>query len=188
MRPTDDSSFFDIGEPSRWIRKFSGRIIGAAGSKPIIDVACGRGRNALFFAKFGCAVICIDRDLAHLKSYETERRKNLPANQKQLKLYQLDLEREPWPFSEGSIGGIINVHFFLPSLFPGFENSLSPGGYLLFESVPGCGRNYLELPPAGYVRSLLTNGFELEVYRERKVGPVTSDTVTCQVVAKRKNG
>jgi SAM-dependent methyltransferase len=187
MRSTDDSAFFDIGEPSRWIRKFGARVVEAATSKPIIDVACGRGRNTLFFAKLGCEVICIDRDLAQLKSYETKRRKNLPTNQKPLKLHQLDLETEPWPFSDGSVGGIVNVHFFLPSLFPRFENSLLPGGYLLFESVPGCGRNYLELPPAGYVRSLLTNGFELEVYKERKVGPSTGDTVTTQVVAKRKN-
>jgi SAM-dependent methyltransferase len=173
-------------EPSRIVQKFGSKAVDAAGDKPIVDVACGFGRNAIFFADLGCAVICLDKNLDQLRSYEAHQAQTLQAKHKPLELRRLDLIEEPWPFTEGSVGGIVNIHFFLPSLFPHFENSLSPGGYLLFESVPGCGGNYLELPPAGYVRSLLASGFEIEVYRERKVGPVSSDTVTTQVVARRK--
>ena len=61
-----------------------------------------------------------------------------------------------------------------------------PGGYLIFESVPGCGGNYLELPPRGYVRSLLVASFDIEVYKERKVGPPDRDAVTTLAVAKRR--
>jgi SAM-dependent methyltransferase len=174
-------------EPSRLVRKFGSKTVEAAADKPILDVACGSGRNAIFFAELGCTVICLDKDLNQLRSYETHRAQMSPGKHKSIELRQLDLIEETWPFAEASIGGIVNVHFFLPSLFPHFENSLSPGGYLLFESVPGCGGNYLELPPAGCVRSLLASGFDLEVYRERRVGPAGSDTVTTQVVAKRKN-
>src|ERR1017187_7703007 len=84
------------------------------------------------------------------------------------------------------VGGIINVHFLLPALFPFCEQSLSPGGYLLLETVPGCGGNYLELPKANELRSALEMLFELEFYRERKVGPVACDAVTVQVLAKKR--
>jgi len=174
-------------EPSRMVTKFGSRAAKAAADKPILDVACGSGRNAIFLAELGCTVICVDKNLNQLRSYETLRMQTSPAKHKPLEFHQLDLIEEPWPFTEGSVGGIVNIHFFLPSLFPHFENSLSSGGYLLFESVPGCGGNYLELPPADYVRSLLASGFDLEVYKERKVGPMGSDTVTTQSVARRRN-
>jgi hypothetical protein len=47
--------------------------------------------------------------------------------------------------------------------------------------------NYLELPPAGYVQSLLATGFELEVFKERRVGPPGHDAVTTLTVAKRRS-
>lgn len=173
-------------EPSILVRKFAARIIGAAGEKPILDVACGSGRNAVFLSQLGCKVICIDKDLSDLRRREAHQAKMPSDGNHRLELRPLDLVEGLWPFGEGSVGGIVNVHFFLPSLFPFFENSLSPGGYLIFESVPGCGGNYLQLPPAGYVRSLLAIGFELEVYKERKVGPPGRDAVTTLTVAKRR--
>jgi SAM-dependent methyltransferase len=173
-------------EPSALVRRFASRIIGAVEGKPILDVACGSGRNAIFLSRLGCKVICIDKDLTILRRRELQQTMVNSIEKHQLELRQFDLVEDSWPFEEASAGGIVNVHFFLPSLFPFFENSLSPGGYLIFESVPGCGGNYLQLPPAGYVRSLLTTGFELEVYKERRVGPQGHDAVTTLTVAKRR--
>ena len=161
-------------------------MVEAAADEPILDVACGSGRNAIFLAQLGGKVICIDKDLTSLRRQATYKL-NMSADEKQrLELRQLDLVQDSWPFGEASVGGIVNVHFFLPALFPLFEKSLKSGGYLMFESVPGCGGNYLQLPPAGYVRSLLTMGFDIEVYKERKVGPPARDAVTTTTVAKRK--
>src|ERR1700747_3044855 len=72
-----------------------------------------------------------------------------------LKAKRVDLVKDPWPFGRHGIGGIVNVHSFLPALIPWFEPSLLPGGYLLLETAAGCGGNYLELPMAGYVRRAL---------------------------------
>jgi SAM-dependent methyltransferase len=174
-----------ILEPSVLVRQFASRMIEAAAEKPILDVACGSGRNAIFLSQFHCNVICIDKDLTDLRQREADESKALSRERHRLELRQLNLVEDPWPFGQSSVGGIVNIHFFLPSLFPLFERSLSPGAYLIFESVPGCGGNYLELPPAGYVRSLLTIGFEIEVYKERKVGPPGRDAVTTLTVAKR---
>jgi len=104
-----------------------------------------------------------------------------------LTLHQIDLVKEAWPFGAGVVGGIVNVHFLLPSLFPSFESSLSPGGYLLLETVPGCGGNYLELPKAGRIRSAFGKAFDFEFYREGKTGPSGYDAVTVQMLAKRKS-
>jgi SAM-dependent methyltransferase len=172
-------------EPSALIRKFASRMVEAAAEEPILDVACGSGRNAIFLSQLGCKVICIDRDLADLRRHGAYQVQISSGKKQRLELCQLDLVEHSWPFGEASVGGIVNVHFFLPSLFPLFEKSLSPGGYLIFESVPGCGGNYLQLPPAGYVRSLLARGFDIEVYKERKVGPPGRDAVTTKTVAKR---
>lgn len=181
----DDGHLLRRHDSSAFIREFASRMANAAAGKPILDVACGSGRNAVFLAQLGCVVICIDKDLTELRKLQ-DCQPQRPLSQGRLELRQLDLVREPWPFAEGTAGGIVNVHFFLPSLFPHFERSLMPGGYLIFESVPGCGGNYLSLPPASYVRSLLTSGFEIEVYKERRVGPLGRDAVTTKTVAKRK--
>ncbi len=162
-------------------------MVKAAADEPILDVACGSGRNAIFLSQLGCKVICIDKDLTSLRRQATYRLHMSSDEEQRLELRQLDLVQDSWPFDEASVGGIVNVHFFLPSLFPLFEKSLSPGGYLIFESVPGCGGNYLQLPPMGYVRSLLTTGFDIEVYKERKVGPPARDAVITLTVAKRKS-
>ena len=97
----------------------------------------------------------------------------------------MDLVHDPWPFGVGIVGAIINVHFVLPALFPLFESSLLPGGYLLIETVPAHGGNYLELPRAGDLRVAFQSAFDLEFYKERKAGPGNYDAVTVKLLARR---
>jgi SAM-dependent methyltransferase len=167
-------------EPSVLVSRFASQIVSAAGDRPILDVACGSGRNALALSRLDATVICVDRDLTRLLSYEA-----LKSSEK-LTPCQLDLEKESWPFGKASAGGIINVHFLLPSLFSFFKTSLFADGFLLIETVPGCGGNYLQLPKAGELRSSFADDFDFLFYRERKVGPPSSDAVTVQLVAKRR--
>jgi hypothetical protein len=172
----DDQAFLLDACPM--IRRFYARMVGAARGKPILDIACGTGRNAIPFAVQGCTVICADKDLTRFHSPDGISGQLIPQ--------QLDLVAEPWPFRKSFVGGIVNVHFLLVPLFPYFESSLSPGGYLLLETVPGCGGNYLQLPKAGELRSLLEGAFDLEFYQERKVGPQGCGAVAVQLLAKRK--
>jgi hypothetical protein len=135
----------------------------------------------LALSRLGATVICIDKDLTRLRSHG-----HLTSSE-QLKPYQLDLEKELWPFGKAEAGGIINVHFLLPSLFSSFRTSLAGGGYLLIETVPGCGGNYLQLPKAGELQSAFADDFDFLFYRERKVGPAGYDAVAVQFVAKRRS-
>jgi len=89
----------------------------AAAGKPVLDVACGSGRNALALAQLGCTVICVDRDLTTLQAHVVRlRRTELRKAFSKLSLQQLDLVKDPWPFSASVAGGIINIHFLLPEL------------------------------------------------------------------------
>jgi tellurite methyltransferase len=171
-------------EPSKLVRQFGPRIFAAAAGMPVLDVACGSGRNALFLAQLGCAVTCIDNDPSKLGHLNVLGSRSLTT---QLQIREMDLTKDVWPFAESSVGGIVTVHFFLPCLFPLFGACLSPGGYLLFETPSGHGGNYRELPKSGEVRSALAELFHLELYRERRVGPPRCDAVVVQVLACRKS-
>ena len=171
-------------DPSKLVRQFGPRIFAAAAGMPVLDVACGSGRNALFLAELGCAVTCIDNDPSRLRSLSVAGYQYSTA---QLKIWQMDLTKDDWPFAKCSVGGIVNIHFFLPRLFALFGACLSPGGYLLFETPPGHGGNYQELPEAGKVRSALAGLFHLELYKERRVGPPQCDAVVVQALACRKS-
>ena len=175
---------FDGLEASALVRRFASKIADNAAGVPVLDVACGSGRNAFLLVSHGCAVVCVDNDLAPLQNrLRLSGRPSVASAM--LSLRRLDLVEDPWPFAPRSVGGIINVHFLLPTLFPHFERSLCPGGYLLVESEPGCGGNYLHLPKPGEVRSALGRGFELEFYRERRVGPPGYSAVTVKLLARR---
>ena len=137
----------------------------------------------MLLSELGCTVVCIDKDLARLRVELGLRASRLTSSR--LHLHYLDLAKDSWPFDASTVGGIINVHFLLPALFPCFEKSLAPGGYLLLESVPAYGGNYLELPAEGRVRSVLQKAFDFEFYREGKAGPPGVDAVTVKLLAKR---
>lgn len=170
---------------SPFVQRFAPKIAEAAGSVPILDVACGSGRNAFLLSEIGCKVICIDKDLRAIRE-NSEREHLSSVARSRIRTYPLDLIGQEWPFGKGMAGGIINVHFFLPTLLDVFARSLLPGAYLLIETIPGCGGNYLSLPSAGEVRKQLAGKFELTVYKESKVGPESIDAVTVKVLAKRE--
>jgi SAM-dependent methyltransferase len=169
---------------SALVRRFASTIADATNGAPILDVACGSGRNAMVFAELGCIVICVDIDLTRLKNQLTAQGSGFGPSSR-LQLHTLDLINDPWPFKAGAIGAIINIHFLLPTLFPCFAYSLNHGGYLLIETISGRGGNYLELPAAGEVKSAFEAGFHLELYEERKVGPEESDAVTVKLLGRR---
>jgi SAM-dependent methyltransferase len=164
----------DLRNVSPWVRQHGTTIAHACQSRPVLDVACGSGRNALFLVELGCEVIGVDKDLSRT------------ATSERFEARRVDLDNDPWQFEEATLGGIIQVHFLRRELFPRFAFSLARGGYLLIETVPGCGGNYLELPKEGELRKELSAEFEIVAYRERRVGPSEMDAVTVRSLARRK--
>jgi tellurite methyltransferase len=174
-------------EPSALVRRFATKIANTVAALPVLDVACGTGRNAIVFAQLGSTVVCVDRDLSNLESLQEHWRQTSSAEAaSRLQLQKLDLVQNAWPFGRSVFGAIVDVHFFLPALLPYFETSLSQGGYLLLETIPGCGGNYRTLPRKGEVKQALEKTFDFEHYKEGKAGPPDSGVVTVQVVARKK--
>src|SRR5712691_1160185 len=106
---TIDSSIEKL-KPSPLLRRFAAQIVDGSSGKPVLDVACGCGRNAFVFSQLGCTVICVDKDLTRLCA--EQRRLSHTSFSKalsQLRLHQMDLIKDPWPFDASSIGGIVNV-------------------------------------------------------------------------------
>jgi SAM-dependent methyltransferase len=178
-------SDIEAPQPCPLLRRFAACITSSSQGAPILDIACGAGRNATFLAKCGCDVVCVDKDLTRLR-HLCESDSSQDAYRRNLRLCEMDLVQDPWPFGAGAAGGILCVHFLLAALFPFFESSLLPGGCLLIETVPAHGGNYLELPRAGQLRSALQHAFSFEFYKERKAGPGNYDAVTVQLCAKRR--
>lgn len=110
-----------------------------------LDLACGRGRNALFLAEHGRHVTAVDWSGEALEILE-ERAKALkipvrriqqmddakmPARAR-IDLLQTDLEAVALPGNRYSV--ILCVRYLQRSLFPELCRALRPGGMLLFET------------------------------------------------------
>jgi len=169
-----------------FVRRCAERIVAAANGKPILDMACGSGRNTILLARLGGTVICIDRGLSTLDGNLKRQRRILAGFATRLIPERIDLLSDPWPFGPRSIGGIINVHCFLTALLPAFALSLTPQAYLLLETVPGHGANYLELPQRGALHVALEPAFDLASYEERPAGPAEHNAVVVKLLARRK--
>lgn len=110
-----------------------------------LDLACGRGRNALFLAEHGRHVTAVDWSGAALDILEERARTlNLPVRRIQrmddaktptragIDLLQTNLEAVALPANRYSV--ILCVRYLQRSLFPQISRALRPGGMLLFET------------------------------------------------------
>jgi SAM-dependent methyltransferase len=95
-----------------------------------LDVACGRGRHALWLAKHGWRVTAVDRDADVLRELESEaRRQGLTVTAR-----VADLESGPAPLPYQAFDVIVAVHYLHRPLFPGLLAALRPGGVLVYET------------------------------------------------------
>jgi SAM-dependent methyltransferase len=109
-------------DPSTWVVRWVHLIpVGAR----VLDVACGRGRHARFFAQRGCAVIGVDRDPAVLAEL-----RSVPG----IAVVETDLEVAPWPFEAESFDAIVVTNYLHRPLFPELARALRAGGILICET------------------------------------------------------
>jgi tellurite methyltransferase len=95
-----------------------------------LDVACGRGRHALFLAERGWAVRAVDRDARSIAALRAEAdRRGLP-----LRAEVLDLEAGEADLGRDAYGLIVVVHYLHRPLFPALIRALAPGGLLIYET------------------------------------------------------
>ena len=95
-----------------------------------LDVACGRGRHALFLAERGWAVRAVDRDALSIDVLRSEAARHgltVQADVVDLEAGEVDLGREAYDL-------IVVVHYLHRPLFPALLGALAPGGYLVYET------------------------------------------------------
>jgi len=106
--------------PSPWAIRFSS-LIPAHGR--ILDVACGSGRHARYFASAGHTVDAVDIDLSGLKQ--------VPVGVHPL---QADIEDMPWPYPGEQFSGVIVTNYLHRPLLPTLIASVASGGALIYET------------------------------------------------------
>ena len=93
-----------------------------------LDIATGRGRNALFLAQRGFQVDAMDISAVGLREGQAEaEKKSLTIN-----FVQSDLDRTELP--EDAYDLILNLNFLQRSLIPKMKKALKVGGHILFET------------------------------------------------------
>lgn len=114
----------EVGPASAWVQRWS-HLIRPTGSA--LDVACGNGRHLRYLADQGHTVTGIDRSDAALVS-ASRYGDTLLA----------DIENAPWPLRDGAqlrqFDAVIVTNYLWRALFPSLEQSLAPGGVLIYET------------------------------------------------------
>jgi SAM-dependent methyltransferase len=108
------------GVPSPWLVQWAGLVPPGA---VVLDLAAGRGLNALFFAERGHMVTAVDCDIRHLPEAPNVER------------LQADLEDgSPWPLGDRRFGGVVVTKYLHRPLMPRLLGAVAPGGVLLYET------------------------------------------------------
>jgi 2-polyprenyl-3-methyl-5-hydroxy-6-metoxy-1,4-benzoquinol methylase len=114
--------------PSRFLREI---IEGEHWRVPpgkALDLACGKGRNALFLASRGFQVTAIDISPVALE----QGRKRADRESLSISWRQADLEQVQLPWAEYDL--IVNINYLQRPLIGQIKRSLKPAAYLMFET------------------------------------------------------
>jgi tellurite methyltransferase len=99
-----------------------------------LDLACGRGRNALHLAQLGWKVTALDASAEGLALLEEEARRRGLA----IALRRQDLEAEPQlPAAQFEV--VLDFFYLQRSLFPALKAALAPGGVAVLRTFSAAG-------------------------------------------------
>ena len=108
--------------PSPWIVRYATLV--SPGAR-VLDLACGQGRHARWFALRGCRVLAVDRDAAALAPL---------AGRPGIETAFLDLESGEWPLAGERFDAIVVTNYLHRPLFPHLLAALAVDGALLYET------------------------------------------------------
>jgi SAM-dependent methyltransferase len=93
-----------------------------------LDIACGKGRNALFLASRGFQVFALDISPVGLEQGRLQAaQRSLSVTWQQADLGDIPLERAEYDL-------IVNFNYLQRSLIPQIRSALKPGGHVIFET------------------------------------------------------
>ena len=118
----------DGQEPSPFLREIFHRGWWQLSPGRALDLATGKGRNALFLAERGFQVVAIDISGVALEAA----RKRAHARSLRISWRQEDLERLTLPDEEYDL--ILNFNYLQRSLIPQIKTALKVGGHVIFDT------------------------------------------------------
>ncbi len=110
----------DIETPSPWMVRHA---VYVKPQSELLDVACGRGRHARFFAARNVMVTAVDRDASLLQPLKTVQN---------VRTEQRDLENDPWPYAEHSFDVVLVCNYLWRPAARELLATVKPGGLLLY--------------------------------------------------------
>jgi SAM-dependent methyltransferase len=108
--------------PSAWVRRWAHLV--APGAR-VLDVACGAGRHARYFAARGATVDAVDRDAVAGHALQDE-----PA----IRFLAADIESGPWPYAGRLFDAVVVTNYLHRPLLPALCVALAPRGVLIYET------------------------------------------------------
>ena len=122
MTPTVHAAHHGTLLPAPWIVRFAHLVPPGA---RVLDVACGEGRHARFFAARRCTVLAVDRDAVALSAL---------ASVANVETRTADLETGLWPLGNERFDAIVVVNYLHRPLFVPLLAALAPEGALLYDT------------------------------------------------------
>ena len=116
--------------PSPWILRWAACVPAASA---VLDVACGGGRHARWFAARGHEVDAVDRNAEAIASL---------AGEPRIHALCADIEDGPWPYAGRRYGAVVVTNYLHRPLLPRLVEAVAPGGVLLYETFAAGNERY----------------------------------------------
>ena len=116
------------GEPAAFLRQIFQTGPWEIPSGRALDVATGKGRNALFLAEKGFTVDAMD--ISEVGLHQAQRQ----AEKRGLTLNLMQADLESFEFPDSAYDLILNINFLLRSLISKVKKALRPGGHIIFDT------------------------------------------------------
>jgi SAM-dependent methyltransferase len=130
---------------------------------PVLDLACGEGRNGVYLAQKGFKVVCCDISPQNLREAKNLAQRNGTG----IEVWQVDLEKEGSnPLPRDNYGAILVFRYLHRPLMGGIKKALKNGGLLVYETFT------VEQPKFGKPRNpnfLLNPGELLQTFEDWEV-------------------
>jgi SAM-dependent methyltransferase len=106
---------------------------------PVLDLACGMGRNGLLLAEHGLNVVFADRSATALSGIDQQ----LQTTGLTGRTWQVDLEQPGVnPFGDDVFSAIIAFRYLHRPLFPPLRDAVTPGGLVIYETFTTANREF----------------------------------------------
>jgi tellurite methyltransferase len=174
------------GQPPGEAEPFLAAMLARIPRGVVLDVAAGRGRNALALARAGMQVVAVDL------SAEAMRILAAAARTARLAIWPVVANLDSFHLKDESFDAIVNINFLDRALFPKFARALRPGGiliadtFLVDQAAIAHPRDPRFLLGHGELRAL-AGGLEIEEYREGLTAyPGAERAFRASMVARRR--